>query len=83
MSLLIDLTKGVRGKDISKASPELREARLNICKSCPHLVKSTMSCGKVMRGGTVEHNGEKKELCGCIVTDKTRYADDACPLGKW
>lgn len=83
MSLLIDITKTVQGKDTSKVPSEVKDQRYAICKSCPNYVESTDSCGKLFRGGTVEHEGELKELCGCITSDKTGYADDECPLGKW
>jgi hypothetical protein len=83
MSLLIDLTKTVQGKPIRKASETTRNLRLAKCKTCPHLVKATGSCGTLFKGGRVEHEGQEMELCGCIVSDKTKYADDGCPLGKW
>jgi hypothetical protein len=70
-------------KDIKKAPPEVKEQRYATCKSCPFYVEKTDSCGKLFRGGTVEVDGEFLELCGCILNDKTGYADDACPIGKW
>lgn len=41
MSLLIDLTKSVRGKDISKVSDKKRLERTSICNECPHLKLGT------------------------------------------
>jgi len=66
MSLLIDLTKSVRGKDTSKVSDSERLKRVKKCNDCTHLVLGT-NCG----------------LCGCFVSDKAKYADEACPDGRW
>lgn len=83
MSLLIDLTKSVRGKDISKVSNQVYAKRVETCAACPFLNKTTGSCGTLFKGGTVDYEGQQMELCGCIVKDKAKYADDGCPLGKW
>lgn len=83
MSLLIDITKKVQGKSIEKVPNHVYKQRLIECKNCPFLNRTTTSCGTLLKGGTVDYNGEQKQLCGCIVTDKATYADDACPLGKW
>ena len=84
MSLLIDITKKVQGKAITKASPLVVAQRLSQCNSCPHRVDGAVrSCGKFLRGGTVEHNGKNAELCGCNIDDKVTYSEDGCPLGKW
>lgn len=83
MSLLIDLTKSVRGKDIEKVSPRIQQARMGVCNACPHQNRTFKSCGGFLTGGKVIHEGEEKELCGCYLPDKTTYKDDGCPLGKW
>lgn len=83
MSLLIDLTKTVKGKDIEKVSPRIQQARMAVCNACPHQNKRFKSCGGLFTGGTVIHEGEQKELCGCYLPDKTTYKYDGCPLGKW
>ena len=85
MSLLIDITKTAQGKSIQKAPKSLQESRLNTCEYCPFLEWGGMvrSCGKFLKGGTVDYKGMKKELCGCNVDDKVKYLEDACPLGKW
>jgi hypothetical protein len=41
--------------------------RMNICRSCEHLVKLTTQCKK----------------CGCFMQAKTKLKNAACPLGKW
>lgn len=41
--------------------------RMEICNSCPELVKATKQCTK----------------CGCFMTLKTKLANAECPLGKW
>jgi len=83
MSLLIDLTKTVKGKDIRKVSSEVQQQRMNVCDNCPYQNMRTRSCGGFLTGGKVIYEGEEKELCGCYLPDKTKYADDKCPLGKW
>lgn len=42
-------------------------ARLDICKSCPFLIKATTQCKK----------------CGCFMHAKTKLAKATCPVGKW
>jgi hypothetical protein len=41
--------------------------RLDICKSCPELIKITSQCKK----------------CGCIMSMKTKIEAAKCPIGKW
>ena len=78
MSLLIDVVKTVKGKDISKASPELQEKRKSICADC-ELYKDG-KCGSLK--GTLENR--KEELgCGCPIEDKVKYVDEHCPRKKW
>jgi len=49
------------------ATEEVSTNRLDICKSCPELIKPTSQCKK----------------CGCFMTAKTKLALATCPLGKW
>lgn len=84
MSLLIDITKSIQGKSIEKTNEDVQRSRLNTCEYCPFLEWGIVrSCGKFLKGGTVDYNGVKKELCGCNIDDKVKYMDDKCPLGKW
>jgi phage regulator Rha-like protein len=46
---------------------EVSDQRLNICKSCPELIKTINQCKK----------------CGCLMNIKTKIATAECPLGKW
>ncbi len=45
----------------------LAKERLDICKSCPELIKLTTQCKK----------------CGCFMSAKTKLKQATCPLGKW
>ena len=47
--------------------PAVAENRMNICKSCPELIKLTTTCKK----------------CGCFMAVKTKLTGAVCPLGKW
>lgn len=77
MSLLIDITKSVRGKDISKVPANYAQHRLEICESCPLNGASVKGvCGKLE--GTKLVSG-----CGCVLSDKVKYAKEKCPEGKW
>ena len=49
------------------APEEVATARLDICKGCPELIKSTHQCKK----------------CGCFMILKTKLEHATCPLGKW
>jgi len=48
-----------------------------------HEKKSTGTCGTLLIGGKVTHEGEEISLCGCIVSEKTKYVKEECPAGKW
>ena len=80
---LMNIVKTVKGKDITKVSPDLYDTRMRICENCPFFNKTTKSCGTLMVGGTVEYEGKEMELCGCHIPTKALYKDDGCPLGKW
>ena len=58
-------------------------ARLKVCEMCKHYKPSTKSCGTIILGGRVEHNGEEVKLCGCIMPNKAWMAFSKCPLGYW
>lgn len=46
---------------------ERRSKRLDICKGCEHFNKITTQCNK----------------CGCIMSLKTLFPENKCPIGKW
>ena len=60
------------GDTEEKVSESIRNLRLAKCRTCltdegKKMVLPTGNC----------------RACGCFVTLKTEYADEACPLGKW
>jgi hypothetical protein len=57
---LLDPNKHVEDENLGKE-------RLDICKSCPELIKLTGNCKK----------------CGCFMIAKTKLQGAMCPLGKW
>tara|TARA_R110002012_G_scaffold7040_1_gene33316 strand:+ start:3666 stop:4169 length:504 start_codon:yes stop_codon:yes gene_type:complete len=48
-------------------SAEEYKARLDICKSCEHLIEKTMRCG----------------ACGCLLEHKAKWKTTSCPKEKW
>jgi len=57
-----DLAKYIK-EGAPNVSAENYEARLEECKKCPLLIKSTMRCGK----------------CGCLIEHKARWKTTNCP----
>lgn len=45
----------------------ISDARYQICKACPEMIKMTKQCKK----------------CGCFMAIKTRLQGATCPIGKW
>jgi hypothetical protein len=63
---------GVTPLDIFKAEKYITDenivnARFDICKACPELIKMTGTCKK----------------CGCFMQVKTKLQGATCPIGKW
>ena len=50
-----------------RAGDDLAKQRLDICLSCPELIKLTVQCKK----------------CGCFMAAKTKLESAKCPIGKW
>ena len=50
-----------------KASPDVREHRINICKQCEYFFPVTSTCTK----------------CGCFMIVKTWLKTSKCPIDKW
>ena len=50
-----------------RSTKEEAQERLNICLSCPELIKISKQCKK----------------CGCFMTGKTKLKAAHCPLNKW
>jgi hypothetical protein len=57
---MLNPVKYVKDSDVS-------DKRLEICKTCPELIKLTTQCKK----------------CGCFMAAKTKLEEAVCPLGKW
>lgn len=53
--------------NVSRATDEVVQKRLETCLSCDRLLPITKQC---------------KE-CGCFMTAKTKLQNATCPLGKW
>jgi hypothetical protein len=49
------------------ADLDMFDKRMNICNSCPELIKITSQCKK----------------CGCFMPAKAKLEQAKCPLGKW
>ena len=62
---------------------DIRNNRLEICKSCPYFVSSTLSCGELIKGGNVVQGRTTRKLCGCVMPTKTWLKIAKCPLNKW
>ena len=45
----------------------ITDARLDMCRSCPELIKFTLQC----------------KQCGCFMAIKTKLQGATCPIGKW
>lgn len=50
-----------------RVTEEIQKLRMDICKSCEFLIKSTNQCKK----------------CGCFMHLKTQLSKAECPIGKW
>lgn len=70
MSFLFDIFKILKGDSSGKVSAEKKQMRVKICSSCPN--KSTMFV-----------NQETCGICNCIISEKTNYKDEKCPINKW
>jgi len=60
-------TQVVTNKGPMFVSDEVKQQRLNICKSCEHYDASQIRC----------------KSCGCFLLQKASFALDSCPLQKW
>jgi len=54
-------------KKMGRVDSETYQKRIEICQSCPELIKTTFQCKK----------------CGCFMKQKTKLSDASCPLKKW
>ena len=58
-------------------------ARLATCHACEFFKPNTGSCGTLLNRDEVVYNGEKYNLCGCVVKMKAWSALHSCPVDKW
>lgn len=52
---------------MDEVTPDEQNARLAICKACPHFLADQNKCGH----------------CGCPLKRKTSWKTSACPIGSW
>ena len=59
--------------------------RLAICRKCPHFNRTGLrpTCGTPIIGEKVKYRGKEFRTCGCFLDLKVKFANAACPLGKW
>lgn len=62
---------------------ETADKRLALCKGCINYRPLTISCGKLIIGEVIIHNGKEVRLCGCIMEGKVYLTAASCPIGKW
>ena len=53
--------------NLGRVETVIAKQRLDICKSCPHLVRFTHQCLK----------------CGCLMDLKVKLPNASCPIGQW
>lgn len=53
--------------NILKRFMDTGQSRLDICKTCPELLRFTKQCKK----------------CGCFLPAKVLLSNSKCPIGKW
>lgn len=54
-------------KNKERATEELKNKRMEICRNCEFFISLTQQCKK----------------CGCIMPAKTTLAEAFCPIHKW
>lgn len=59
--------------------------RLTQCTYCDYAVKNKIgiTCGELIFGEVVIHEGKEVKLCGCIMKIKTKLTNAQCPINKW
>ena len=56
----------ITGK-VEYVSDAQSDARMNICRQCPHMQQTMRVC----------------QSCGCFLPAKVKFAMSSCPKGKW
>jgi Family of unknown function (DUF6171) len=62
-----DVVAGAISGENILVSDDVRESRLEICRSCEFFEKVKSRCSK----------------CGCFMEIKTKFANVQCPIDKW
>ena len=71
MSILFDLFKKMKGDSTQKVDFPIRNQRLDTCRAC------------VIDGEWGMNASGRCIKCGCFLVEKTKYADEECPIGNW
>ena len=77
---IFDFLRSLTGEKVSK---EIRSSRYEQCQDCSFFKRTTKSCGTLITGGSVMYDGKEVSLCGCVMSEKTKYVDSKCPIGTW
>lgn len=65
---LIDTVKKATGtSDKPQVTEPTRLARLGVCRKCPNYFSPLDQC----------------LLCGCVLSQKTKYVEERCKIKKW
>jgi hypothetical protein len=62
-------------KGLPKAVLDTAEKRAEVCKTCPHLVKTDIKL--------INRHPLKCDICGCVFPVITYSKKKKCPLDKW
>jgi hypothetical protein len=62
-----EVVKSAMQSEALFVSDEVRESRLEMCRSCEYYDASQVRC----------------KHCGCFLEHKARFALDSCPIDKW
>lgn len=67
MKSLLTIAKNAATGVDQSVPNDVKKERLDICLACTKFISLTKQCGE----------------CFCIVTAKTGFKQESCPLGKW
>jgi hypothetical protein len=75
MSWLFDAFKFLKGDSTDKVSEEKQQQRIKTCNNCHHQMS-------IQKNQEVKITG-RCDICFCVVSEKTKYKDEKCPINKW
>jgi hypothetical protein len=64
---VFDAAKDAVTGNLERVTSEVKQSRLDVCKTCDHFKKISRQC----------------ELCGCFLDLKTELTRAECPIKKW